>query len=111
MTYLAVSLKHGERWTYQPPRGHAVAWVAVNEGVLRTTSDIPAGEIAIFEPSEEPIDFIAEGETKFVLGSAAKHPHDLVLGTYSVHTSPEALLKGETEIRRIGRELRTKGTI
>ena len=111
MTYLAVSLKPGERWTYQPPKGHTVAWVAVNEGVLRTTSDVPAGEIAIFEPSEGAIDFIGEGETRFVLGSAARHPHDLVLGTYSVHTSPEALLKGETEIRRIGRELRAKGTI
>jgi redox-sensitive bicupin YhaK (pirin superfamily) len=111
MTYLAVSLKPGERWMYQPPKGHTVAWVAVNEGVLRTSSDVPAGEIAVFEPSEAPIDFIAEGETRFVLGSAARHPQDLVLGSYSVHTSPEALLKGETEIRRIGRELRAKGTI
>jgi redox-sensitive bicupin YhaK (pirin superfamily) len=111
MTYLAVTLKSGERWTYQPPKGHTVAWVAVSEGVLRATSDVPAGEIAIFEPSEEAIDFIAEGETRFVLGSAAKHPHDLVLGTYSVHTSAKALLQGETEIRRIGRELRAKETI
>ncbi len=111
MTYLAVRLKHGERWTYLPPKGHTVAWVAVHEGVLRATSDIPAGEIAVLEPSEAPISFIAEGDTGFVLGSAAKHPHDLVLGNYSVHTSPEALVKGETEIRRIGRELRSKGTI
>ncbi len=111
MTYLAVRLKHGERWTYLPPKGHTVAWVAVHEGVLRATSDIPAGEIAVLEPSEAPITFIAEGDTGFVLGSAAKHPHDLVLGNYSVHTSPEALVKGETEIRRIGRELRSKGTI
>jgi redox-sensitive bicupin YhaK (pirin superfamily) len=111
MTYLAVGLKSGERWTYQPPKGHTVAWVAVSEGVLRATSDVPAGEIAIFEPSEDAIDFIAEGETRFVLGSAAKHPHDLVLGSYSVHTSAKALLEGEREIRRIGRELRAKGTI
>jgi len=111
MTYLAVRLKHGERWTYLPPKGHTVAWVAVHEGVLRATSDIPAGEIAVLQPSEAPISFIAEGDTGFVLGSAAKHPHDLVLGNYSVHTSPEALVKGETEIRRIGSELRSKGTI
>ena len=49
----------GERWTYHPPRGHTVAWVAVHEGVLRTSSPIPSGEIAIFEPSEESIDFVA----------------------------------------------------
>jgi hypothetical protein len=46
-----------------------------------------------------------------VLGSAAKHPHDLVLGNYSVHTSREALREGEAEIRRIGQELRANGTL
>jgi redox-sensitive bicupin YhaK (pirin superfamily) len=112
MTYLSVSLKPGERWTYQPPTGHTVAWVAVAEGALRTSSTtIPGGEIAVFEPSEEAIQFQAEGNTGFVLGSAAKHPHDLVLGNYSVHTSGEALRRGESEIRRIGHELRAKGTI
>jgi redox-sensitive bicupin YhaK (pirin superfamily) len=111
MTYLSVSLKRGERWTYHPPKGHTVAWVAVHEGVLRTSSTIPGGEIAIFEPSEESIDFIAEGKTGFVLGSAAQHPHQLVLGNYSVHTSAEALRQAETEIRRIGQQLRANGTI
>ena len=104
-------MRAGERWTYHPPEGHTVAWVAVHEGVLRISSPIPSGEIAIFEPSEESIDFIAEGNTGFVLGSAAKHPHDLVLGNYSVHTSAEALRQGETEIRRIGQRLRADGTL
>jgi redox-sensitive bicupin YhaK (pirin superfamily) len=111
MTYLSVSLKPGERWTYHPSKGHTVAWVAVHEGVLRTSSTIPSGEIAVFEPSEESIDFIAGGKTGFVLGSAAKHPHELVLGNYSVHTSAEALRQAETEIRRIGQQLRANGTI
>jgi redox-sensitive bicupin YhaK (pirin superfamily) len=109
MTYLQVSLKDGERWSYQPPKGHDVAWVAVNDGVLRASSRIVSGEIAIFEPSEESIDFVAQGNTRFVLGSAAKHPHELVLGNYSVHTSLEALRQGETEIRRIGQKLRAEG--
>ena len=111
MTYLLVSLKDGERWTYQPAQGHDVAWVAVSDGLLRISSRIPAGEIAIFEPSEEPIDFLAHGATRFVIGSAAKHPHDLVLGNYSVHTSEEALGLGEVEIRRIREELHFDGTL
>jgi redox-sensitive bicupin YhaK (pirin superfamily) len=111
MSYLAVSLKDGERWSYSPPEGHTVAWVAVHEGVLRTSSPIASGEVAIFEPSEDAIDFIAEGDTGFVLGSAVKHPHDLVLGNYSVHTSAEALRQGEEEIRRIGRKLKADGTL
>jgi redox-sensitive bicupin YhaK (pirin superfamily) len=109
MNYLAVHLKDGERWTYEPPRGHTVAWVALDEGALRTPAAVPRGQIAIFEPSEAPIDFIAQGNTSFVLGSAAQHPHELFLGNYSVHTSAEALQNGEEEIRRIGRELYADG--
>jgi len=109
MTYLVVSLNDGEHWRYLPLRGHDVAWVAVNDGLLRTSSRVASGEIAIFEPSEAAIDFVAEGNTKFVLGSAVKHPHDLALGNYSVHTSTHALRQAEAEIRRIGQSLRAEG--
>jgi len=109
MTYLVVTLKAGERWTWEPPKGHTVAWVAVMDGALQASSRVAAGEMAIFAPSEEPIGFVAEGETRFVLGSAAPHPHELALGSYSVHTNPKALRQAEAEIRRIGRELRAEG--
>ena len=102
LTYLSVHLKAGERWSYHPANGHTVAWVAVDKGTLRAPSPVASGEIAIFEPSEGSLDFLAQGDTRFVLGSAAQHPHDLVLGNYSVHTSEAALLAGEREIRRIG---------
>jgi len=110
MTYLVVSLEAGERWTYQPPAGHDVAWIAVSDGVLRTPSTVHAGELAIFEPSEDSIELLAEGATRFVIGSAPAHPHDLVLGNYSVHSSEDALQRGEAEIRRIGQRLRAEGT-
>ena len=109
MTYLVVTLKAGERWTWEPPKGHTVAWVAVMDGALQASSRVAAGEMAIFAPSEEPIGFVAEGETRFVLGSAAPHPHELALGSYSVHTNPRALRQADAEIRRIGRELRAQG--
>ena len=109
MNYLVVSLKAGERWSYQPAEGHEVAWVAVHEGLLRTPTPIPGGEIAIFEPSQAPIDFLAEEDTVFVLGSAPAHRHELALGSYSVHTSPKALRQAEEEIRRIGAGLLADG--
>lgn len=109
MNYLAVQLTDGQRWRYAPPAGHTVAWVAINKGHLsagdRTGGAIATGELAVFEESGLAIDFEAHGETAFVLGSAAKHPHALVTGYYSVHTSPEALEQGEEEIRRIGARL------
>ncbi|ASL45910.1 hypothetical protein bAD24_III00840 [Burkholderia sp. AD24] len=45
------------------------------------------------------------------LGSAMPHPHDLVLGYYSVHTSAEALRTGEARIVEIATDLRRQGRI
>ena len=80
MNYLAVRLKAGERWRYQPPAGHTVAWAALGEGELHAPDALQAGELAIFEESNGAIDFHAAVDTEFVLGSAVKHPHDLVTG-------------------------------
>jgi redox-sensitive bicupin YhaK (pirin superfamily) len=111
MNYLAVRLKDGERWRYTPPAGHTVAWVAVNAGLLDAGGPVGTGELAVFEESGEAIDFVARGDTAFVLGSAVKHPHELVMGYYSVHTSKTALAKGESEIQRIGTRLRREGRL
>jgi len=114
MNYLAVQLKDGEHWRYTPPAGHTVGWVAVSAGRLGTGTGgepIGTGELAVFEESGAAIDFVARGDTSFVLGSAVKHPHELVMGHYSVHTSKAALDQGEAEIRRIGARLRQEGRL
>ena len=108
MTYLQVSLRDGERWTYVPAPDHDVAWLAVGDGKLDI---VDTGELAVFEYGAQPIDVVAHGDTRFVIGSAPLHLDDLVLGTYSVHTSEHALYRGEQEIRRIGDELRAQGTL
>jgi redox-sensitive bicupin YhaK (pirin superfamily) len=106
MNYLAVRLKDGDQWRYTPPDGHTVAWVAVNAGELEAGDIVRTGELAVFDGSGEAIDFIARGDTSFVLGSAVMHPHKLVMGSYSVHTSEATLAQGEAEIQRIGAQLR-----
>ncbi|QIY80625.1 pirin family protein [Chromobacterium violaceum] len=114
VSYLAVSLKDGERWTFEPPAGHEVAWTALNAGALRVAGEaapLTAGELAAFAESGEPIEFIADGDAAFVLGSSPRHPHELATGYYSVHTSPEALAAGEAEIARIGELLRELGRL
>ena len=113
MNYLAVQLKDGEHWRYTPPAGHTVGWIAVDAGRLDAGGGEPvaAGELAVFEESGAAIGFVAHGDTSFVLGSAAKHPHELVMGHYSVHTSKAALEQGEAEIRRIGARLREEGRL
>lgn len=111
MNLLHVRLASGERWRYQPPAGHDVAWSHVHKGTLRVSGERLEGELAVFERSDKLLEFAAEGDTEFLVGSAIKHPHDLVLGYYSVHTSPQALTRGEAEIARIGRQLRADGRI
>ena len=85
--------------------------VQVNGGSLDAGGNVNAGEMVVFEASGEAIDIVARGATSFVLGSAVKHPHDLVMGYYSVHTSEAALEKGEKEIQRIGALLQQEGRL
>jgi redox-sensitive bicupin YhaK (pirin superfamily) len=111
INYFHVRLKDGQRWRYTPPEGHAVAWLAVDKGALRSPEPIGEGHLAVFEESGGPIELEAKGDTSFVLGSGVKHPHSLVLGNYSVHTSAAALAEGEAEIDRIGQRLRATGRL
>src|SRR6202163_3299720 len=111
INYLHVRLKDGQRWHYMPPDRHTVAWLAVDESRLRSHAPIGAGELAVFEESGGAIELEADGDTSFVLGSAIKHPHPLVLGYYSVHTSRATLAQGEAEIDRIGQRLRAAGRL
>jgi len=111
INYLDVQLGAGERWTYEPPRDHDVAWLAVSEGSIRAPEPVSAGEFVAFEESNGALSIQADQPSRFVLGSAAKHPHDLVLGQYSVHTSHAALVAGESQIQRIGNQLVTAGLL
>ena len=108
INYLAVNLTDQQRWRYTPPDGHTVAWVAVSMGQLDAGGPVRTGELAVFEESGGAIDFVAQGSTQFVLGSAVKHPHELVMGRYSVHTNAATLVQGEAEIRRIGVQLQQR---
>ncbi len=111
INYLAVRLEAGERWRYEPPRGHSVLWVAIASGVLSAPEELRHGDLAAFEPSSKAVEFKALTDTEFVLGSAAPHEHDLILGYYSVHTSPEALRDAETHISSIRKRLVEEGRL
>lgn len=111
INYLLVTLRAGERWTYQPPAGHSVGWLALAKGSLDAGAAIDAGEMVIFETGEITITLEATGkqEAVFVLGSAVPHPYPLHLGYYSVHTSAHALEAGERRIAELGQQLQAKG--
>jgi redox-sensitive bicupin YhaK (pirin superfamily) len=111
INYLAVRLKAGEVWRYQPPADHTICWVALSRGSLAIPGPLSAGELAAFEPSNAAIEFYAETDSEFVLGSAASHPYELALGYYSVHTSEASLQAAEKRIAEIKAQLQEDGRL
>lgn len=67
--------------------------------------------LAVFERGSGAIDFEARGETRVLLGSAARREHPLVLGASSVHTDRAALDRSLVRIRDIGTTLRSQGRV
>jgi hypothetical protein len=83
----------------------------VSIGALVRPDLVEAGEVIAFEEGHQAIDFLASEDTEFVVGSSAKHPHELVQGYYSVHTSVTSLAEGEARIEEVGRDLRRQGRL
>jgi len=48
MNYLAVRLKAGEHWSYQPPAEHTVVWTAVGKGAVLVPDELQQGELVGF---------------------------------------------------------------
>jgi redox-sensitive bicupin YhaK (pirin superfamily) len=111
LNYFAVRLNAGERWRYDPPADHTVLWAAVASGALSAPDELRHGDLAAFESSSEAVEFEALTDAEFVLGSAAPHEHELVLGNYSVHTSPEALRDAEAHLAAMRTRLVQEGRL
>jgi len=100
LNYLAVGLRGGRSWQYQPPADHEVGWISVSRGHLRVPEPVDARELVVFASSDLAIEMTADVDTEFVIGSAVPHPYELALGNYSVHTSAAALRAGERAPQR-----------
>jgi redox-sensitive bicupin YhaK (pirin superfamily) len=111
ITYLHVRLSAGERWNYEPPRDHDVLWIALHSGSLDVGSEVEEGELVIFEEGNQAVDFLANGDCEFVLGSALRSPHDLVESSGSVHTSADALQRAQAQIGCLAEQLRKQGRL
>ena len=109
MVYLDVVLARGASWTFTPPPGHSVAWAFVYRGRAKLAGAELSRELAVLEEREAPVMIEALDDARLLFGSARKHGHPLVLGSHSVHTSREALARGEARIREVHGELRRAG--
>jgi hypothetical protein len=111
INYLAVRLKAGERWRYDPPMAHTVLWTAVASGIVSVPDELRDGDLAAFEQSNEGIEFEALTDAEFVVGSAVPHQYDLILGSHSVHTNPAALRDAQAHIAVIRTRLVQEGRL
>ena len=100
INYLDVRLSAGQRWEYQTPVDHNVAFIAVSAGSVKTGENemIREGELVIFNEGVGNLIFEATSDAQFMLGTAVKHPYELHCGSYSVHTTREALKTGEADV-------------
>ncbi len=104
LNYLLVTPAPGEEWIYETPPGHEVGWLAVSYGSVLGEGTFNAGDMIVFDKSDAAIPL--QGGATFVPGSAVSHPHDLVLGNYSVHISEKALVPARHVSPRCGISLR-----
>jgi len=112
INYLAVRLKAGERWRYEPPKGHTVLWVAVASGdLLRASRRTSARRSCGLRAVERSGGIPSADRHRVCSRLTAPHEHDLVTGYYSVHTSARTLRNGETHIASIRQRLIQEGRL
>lgn len=100
-----VHLKAHQRWRYELPLNHKLAWMGLISGHLQTSAgDVQPQDVNTFNRTDEKIEFHALTDSILVLGSSMEFGYDLMFQQNSVHTSTEGLLlglKGIAEAKRV----------
>jgi len=47
INYFHVRLENGQQWQYEPPAGHTIAWLAVDQGRLYVPDPPSAGQLGV----------------------------------------------------------------
>jgi hypothetical protein len=111
MNYFVADMEGGAGWDYQPPGSHDVAWAFVFEGRPTVLGQPSHQELLVFDGAG-PISFEStSGPSRILMGSGRRHDHPLVLGSSSVHTNTQSLLRGQRRIEELGLVLRKAGRL
>lgn len=109
--YLEVVLQRGERWVFDPPARHDVAWVYVYGGAVMANEARAASELLVFSDGPGIVGVEALEDARLLVGSAPRLAQPLVVGRSSVHSSAAALQRSTGRIREIGVALRRDGRV
>jgi redox-sensitive bicupin YhaK (pirin superfamily) len=111
MNYLVAELDGGASWAYQPPRSHNVAWAFVFEGRPTVLNQPSHQELLVFEGDGAIEIKSTSGPSGILMGSGRRHDYPLVLGSSSVHTNKQSLVRGQQRIEELGLMLRKSGRL
>jgi len=111
MNYFVVMLEAGAQWRYSPPAQHDVAWAFGFDGEVLIQNEDGGRVLLTLSETGDILLSAPHGPARVLLGTARKHPHPLVLGSSSVHTSEKALNDGIQRIRAIGNALSREGRL
>jgi redox-sensitive bicupin YhaK (pirin superfamily) len=111
MNYFDITLKMNERFVYEIPISHKVAWAFVYRGDSEINGVNISEKMVVLNDDGRNLEIFAKSDSRVLIGTAVPHPHDLVNGYYSVHTNELSLAKGESKINEIGKNLKQQGRI
>jgi redox-sensitive bicupin YhaK (pirin superfamily) len=111
MNYFDVTLEPGEKFTYTVPANHTSCLALPYRGTADMQGTRVTRELVVFKDEGSLINIIGVTRCNVVIASSEPHPHDLVAKKGSVHTSQEALRKGEMRIAAIRKELEEDGKL
>jgi hypothetical protein len=106
MNYLVADLQAGASWAYQAPHSHNIVWAFVFEGRPTVLGETSHRELLVFA-GDGAIEFKSTSEpSRILLGSGRRHEYPLVLGSSSVHTNKQSLVRGQERIEELAMKLR-----
>lgn len=106
MTYLVVTLSPGSRWIFTPPAAHSTAFAFVFSGEAMVQGEPGNASLMVLGDTGDIVVETMDHSAEVLVGTAAPHPHPLVMGPSSVHTNQASLDAAMTRIRAIGSKLR-----
>ncbi len=116
VSYLHVSVKKGQCFNWQLPKGQTRGFVYPLTGALNIEQQIiRAEQLALLQeyPSSQAIELsvTAESDSEFVLALVEPWPHNIVSHYGQIHTNHKALALGKQRIQQLGNKLFERGEI
>jgi redox-sensitive bicupin YhaK (pirin superfamily) len=111
LNYFDIGLSESDRWCFETPADHSVAWVFVYEGLVRIGGVDLRDELAVLDQTAAPVEIKSLANSRALFGSGPRHDYPLILGPSSVHTNEASLKNGTHRIRQIAAKLQAHGRL